>query len=306
MRENVYNAPINNNEENDEFQNELLAQYQGEENQNQNSFFSCFFCSCACDRNFQYGLTFLGRLLMTVYSIHGLFFIYSIIIQYILYFPGFLFQIKSVLLKIIFSIIYIAFSISCSNILVIPTYEFFTFPFIKYINPFGHFISFIYIFNEREFDFDLNINKNSNIINYFLYSIEIIYLIGLLLSISPGILLIKDLLKIGILIIIYSYYLTLVLCYFLISFLFFLIIILPDGLCSLSWFYCWECETYSNTIIRKINLLFQNSPIPDINLLSYLINPFLRKNYYTRNELNNTFEEFNPPEKYKIPTIFRS
>jgi len=302
MRENVIDVPINNNEENDEFQNELLTQYQNEENQNHNSFCSCFFCSCTCDRNFQYGLTFFGRLLMTIYSIHGLFFIYSIIIQYILYFPGFLFQIDSGLLKFIFSIIYIAFSISCSNILVIPTYEFFTFPFIKYINPFGHFNSFIYIFNEREFDFDLNINKNSNIINYFLYSIEGIYIIGLLLTFYPGILLIKDLAKIGILIFIYSYYLILVLCYFLMFFF----KILPACLCSLSCFYCNECETYSNTIIRKINSLFENSPIPDINLLSYLINPFLRNNYYTRNELNNKFEEYNPPENYYIEDIIYS
>ena len=149
MRENVIDVPINNNEENDEFQNELLTQYQNEENQNHNSFCSCFFCSCTCDRNFQYGLTFFGRLLMTIYSIHGLFFIYSIIIQYILYFPGFLFQIDSGLLKFIFSIIYIVFSISCSNILVIPTYEFFTFPFIKYI--YLLFILFhLYIYLKKE------------------------------------------------------------------------------------------------------------------------------------------------------------
>ena len=34
-----------------------------------------------------FGLTFLGRLVMTLYSLHGLFFIYNFIIQFIILIP---------------------------------------------------------------------------------------------------------------------------------------------------------------------------------------------------------------------------
>ena len=77
-----------------------------------------------------FGLGLPGRIIFTSYSLHGLFFIYNFIIQYIILFPSLLYtgEIPD-WTKIPFSIIYFIFALFSSNILVIPTFEFFCFPF---------------------------------------------------------------------------------------------------------------------------------------------------------------------------------
>ena len=47
------------------------------------------------NKNLSFGLTFFGRLVMTYYSFHGLFFIYNLIIQYIILMPGLLYDIET-------------------------------------------------------------------------------------------------------------------------------------------------------------------------------------------------------------------
>ena len=64
--------------------------------------------------------------------------------------------------------IYILFSFSAGNILVIPTYDFLTFPFMSYRNPFIHLMSFTYIVKDVKFDTEKAIRKNNNIINIML------------------------------------------------------------------------------------------------------------------------------------------
>ena len=90
-----------------------------------------------------FALTFIGRIIMTLYSFHGLFFIYNFIIQFIILIPGRLYDLESVAVQWIFGIFYILFSMAASNVLVIPTYEFFLFPYLSFRYPFAHLHSLI-------------------------------------------------------------------------------------------------------------------------------------------------------------------
>ena len=264
------------------------------------------------NKNFSFGITFLGRLLMTYYSFHGLFFIYNIIIEYILLIPGFLFQIDSKSGKFVFSVVYIFFAISCSNLLIIPTYEFLTFPFLYYKNPLSHLLSFVYIFKEKEFDFD-NIVKDypglTIIIYIFYIVIEIIYILGFFLGLFTQIIIFKDIVKCIILIYIYLHYLTIFFCYFILSLyiikhIIFQVIIKSIALSCLGFVCCLFCcifkmseneeqkdspkneikdffaENFNLMYLETINEIFNKKPkLPDINLISYMIEPFLLKNY---------------------------
>ena len=221
-----------------------------------------------------FGITYVGRLIMTIYSFHGLFFIYNIIIQYIILIPGLLYEIENSGGRFILSCIYIIFAISSANILVIPTYEFMTFPFLNYKNPLSHIQSFFYIFNEKPCDSGKLIKEKSifsKSFSIFLFFIQIIYVIGLLLGYASLNIKIKDYAKFVILIIIYFYYLTIFLCYFALSLYFTFKLIITKV----------PKETkFDKIILEKINTYFADKPpIPDINLMSYLINPFIRKNY---------------------------
>ena len=132
-----------------------------------------------------FGMTYIGRLIMTIYSFHGLFFIYNIIIQYIILIPGLLYEIKAPAGRLILSFIYIIFAISSANILVIPTHEFLSFPFLVYKNPLCHIQSFYYIFREIPCDTrKLTKEKTifSFIFNLFLFFMQIFYILGLLLG----------------------------------------------------------------------------------------------------------------------------
>ena len=113
------------------------------------------------DIDMLFGITYIGRLIMTIYSFHGLFFIYNFIIQYIILIPGLLYEIKDPTGRLILSLIYIIFAISSSNILVIPTYEFMTFPFLMYKNPLAHLQSFYYIFREKPCETEKLINEKA-------------------------------------------------------------------------------------------------------------------------------------------------
>ena len=99
-----------------------------------------------------FGLSIPGRIIITLYTFHGLFFIYSLVIQYIILIPSLLYTIElNTVLKILISLFYLIFSISSSNILIIPSFEFLSFPFLLHRNPFSHLISFLYINKENDF-----------------------------------------------------------------------------------------------------------------------------------------------------------
>ena len=74
------------------------------------------------NENISFGLSFFARIIMTFYSLHGLFFCYNLVLEYFLLIPGFLFSIDNGFGKVLLSIIYICYSLCLSNILVIPTF----------------------------------------------------------------------------------------------------------------------------------------------------------------------------------------
>ena len=221
------------------------------------------------------GITYIGRLIMTIYSFHGLFFIYNIIIQYIILIPGLLYEIDYPFIRLLLSIFYIIFAISSANILIIPTHEFLTFPFLLYKNPLCHLQSFYYIYKEKPIDTDKLVRGKfliTNIFNVILFFIQIFYIIGLISGYLSSNIKIKDNVKYVVLIIIYFYYLTIFLCYFVLSLYFcykLLIQICRPGEAKFKGF-----------LLDRINLYFKDKPpIPNINLMSYVINPFLKNNY---------------------------
>ena len=246
--------------------------------------------------DFYFGITLPGRIIITLYSLHGLFFIYNIIIQYIISIPSILYFYNFYyFLKIIFSIIYLIFAINSSNILLIPSFEFFSFPFLMYKNPICHLISFVYIYKEEEFNEKKIKDQNSPIINIIFIIIEVSYFIGLILGYISDNTKYKDYTKIIILSFMYCYYLTILLCYFFIS-LYLIIMISKNS----KFFFIY--------FRKNINLYFKDKPdLPEVNLLSYIINPFLLKNYSQKNgspieENDNSyyFEDFNYTFQFTI------
>lgn len=99
------------------------------------------FCKCCCEKcseDIIYGITFIGRLIMTFYSLQALFFLYNFMINFIFLIPGMLFFTDNILLKISTIIVYVFFASLSSNILIIPTYEFLLFPFLRSKNVMAH------------------------------------------------------------------------------------------------------------------------------------------------------------------------
>ena len=180
--------------------------------------------------DFLYGASLFGRIIYTLYSLHGLFFIYNFIIQYIIVFPSLVYtDFISNWARIPFFLIYILFAINSSNILVIPTFEFFSFPFLYYKQPFAHIISFVTTYKQQKYnieDAQKNHNKWSTGI---LIIIEFLYVWGLLstyfgLSSTTF----KDVIKMGILISIYIYYLVIIFGYICFS-VYIMFIVLSKG-----------------------------------------------------------------------------
>ena len=236
--------------------------------------------------DFYFGITLLGRIIFTLYSFHGLFFIYNIIIQYIISIPSVIYSDNlSTFQKILFSIFYLIFAMNSSNVLVIPSFECLTFPFLIYKNPKCHLISFAYIYLEKEFNEKKIENKNCWVTNIFFIFVEISYLIGIVMGYTSNKSKYKDYTKMVILIFLYFYYFTLLLCYFFVS-LYLTIMIIKNS-------------KYGLNFRKNINYYFKNKPdLPDVNLLSYLLNPFILKYYYDekgvplKDNKNFYFEDF--------------
>ena len=234
--------------------------------------------------DFWYGVSLFGRILFTLYSIHGVFFIYNFVIQYIIMFPSVLYSNEmSKVEGFFFSCIYTLFAINTSNLLLIPTYEFFSFPFLLYKQPFAHIISFIYTRKGEEYS-SKNIEEHNvctKITFGFFIFVELLYLVGLLCIYFFEIVILKDCIKMGILILIYTYYTIIFLSYFFYSFYLFFFII---------------CCKFREKKGRFRNILieyFKDKKISDLNLYSNIINPILSKNYVDQNNKPKDEEEHN-------------
>ena len=257
-----------------------------------------------------FALTLIGRIIMTLYSFHGLFFIYNFIIQFIILIPGRLYDLNSVAVQWIFGILYILFSMAASNVLVIPTYEFLLFPYLNFRYPFAHLHSLIrvkYVINDekekmkKDGDEESIENKNGPIINFFLIIIWILYVIGLLISLVTQTKL-KDYAKLVILFIIYTYYSLLLIGYVLISiYIIFKLMLFSfknnKGFCH-AFIQSFNLNSFFGDPERKklmikndgnsdkdVNNPNQNEnerdllPLPRLNLLSYVMHPTLMKAY---------------------------
>ena len=160
-------------------------------------------CVIRLGGDIMHAITFLGRIIFALYSFHGLFFIYNFIIQYIILVPGILYDFDSKIAQFSLGCIYLLFAVCTSNILVIPTFEFFNFPFLHYRNPFAHFQSFYYIIEDKEFDTEKIIRENNNYINSILLFVEILYSLGYALGLGSITVKVKDFIKIIVLFLIY-------------------------------------------------------------------------------------------------------
>ena len=134
-----------------------------------------------------FGLTFLGRLVMTLYSLHGLFFIYNFIIQFIILIPGRLYDLKSIGLQWVFGLLFILFAMVSSNVLIIPTYDFLLFPYLRFRNPLAHLHSLIRaklviddnkVRLKRDGDEESIQNQNMPLLNFLLILIGFLYVFG--------------------------------------------------------------------------------------------------------------------------------
>ena len=256
-----------------------------------------------------FALTFIGRIIMTLYSFHGLFFIYNFIIQFIILIPGRLYDLNSVAVQWIFGILYILFSMAASNVLVIPTYEFFLFPYLNFRYPFAHLHSLIrvkYVINDekdkikKDGDEQSIENKNVPIINFLLIIMWILYVIGLFISLITETK-IKDYVKLVVLFVIYTYYALLLIGYVLISVyvifkLMFFSFKKNKGFCT-AFVQSFNLNSFFGDPEKK-KLIINNDdnrnkdvnnpndqkerdllPLPRLNLLSYVMHPILMKAY---------------------------
>ena len=271
----------NQNENRDEKENELVPiESNPFENININQR-----CN-RCTGDVMLGITYLGRIILTLYTFHGLFFVYNCIFQYIILFAGVLYDIDNLFLQILMALIYILFSLSAGNILVIPTYEFMTFPFMSYRNPFIHLMSFSYIIKNVKFDTEKALRKNSNFVNVFLIVLEIVYLIGFICVWASLTTVIKDYCKIVILILLYCYYLLIIFCYAVMLIYIMINLLLTSyreyikthsGIKENFFKKYWNILT--NSVLDLNNYFDKREELPDVNLLSYIINPNLLKYY---------------------------
>lgn len=253
--------------------NETLVDIMGKENENKEE----IPLKKKTNLDFWYGFSLPGRILITLYSLHGLFFIYNLVISYIIFIPSILNVIEnySKAAVFIFGIMYIAFALYSSNILIIPTFEFFSFPFLLYKEPLAHIYSLIYIFKDTKYNIEDAKNEHNIIAIIFFIVIEISYFIGFVfgLGLSPkldGFKDFKDIVKVVILSCVYIYYIIIILEYAVYSF--YLIFILFLG------------HLRKNKCLRNaINSYYKDKELSNIHLFSHLINPYIIANYQDNN-----------------------
>ena len=234
-----------------------------------------------CGEEILYGLTFVGRLIMTYYSFHAMLFIYNFIIELIILIPEILYLTNSVFVQTFIIIIFILFSIFVSSILVIPTYEFFLFPFLRYRNVLAHLESLRKTW-DIIFDIkteEINLKTNNSLVDLFLFVVELLYFIGFFCGFSSNSIGTKDYIRVSIFFLVYLYFLVIFFSYIVVSLSLFIQIC-----CT----YENRCCGFFNLFIeldKKIKELFEGKEvIPNLTLFSYVINPLLDKSYEEKDE----------------------
>ena len=165
-------------------------------------------------------LSYSGRIINTFLSLEVIFFFFNFAIQSILLFPPLLYDIENIILKIIFYPLFFLYIIFSPIILVIPIYEFISFPYLCHKEPFLHLRTFYFInsnidyndYDEEKYD---KVYKVENII----YSIEGIYFCILFIFgfKSESCSLLKDKMEFYIIFLNFINYITLIFCYLFFS-----------------------------------------------------------------------------------------
>ena len=247
--DNIVIESINNEEKDVKY--DINGEKKEDERKNLNQDEIIFF-NLSSDMKFVF--TFFGRLLITIYSFHGLFFLYNFIIQNLSLIAMLYYYLDKIFYQISLAIFYFIFAILSSNVMVIPTYEFLTFPFIKYKNPWSHLETFKYIIKNEKFDSKEITGKNNKVLNIFLVLLSFFYLYGFFLGLFSNSAFLKNIVELIILFYVYSHYLVLFFCYIITS----------------------MCVIFIS-IFKKLNA--KQHILPNINLLSYSINPIYKDNY---------------------------
>ena len=162
-------------------------------------------------------LSYLGRIIYTVLSLEVLFFFYNFVAESILLFPGPLSDMKNKFFKIIFYFLYIEFTIFSPIFLIIPTYEFISFPYLLYSDPYCHLKSFTYIDSYREYN-EKNYNKINHKINKSFMQWGIYFSLSFIISNFSDLFgFVKDVIEYFILLFNFYHYMTLIFCYCIFS-----------------------------------------------------------------------------------------
>ena len=144
------------------------------------------------------------------------------------------------------------------------------------------------MFKELNFNEEKESTRYNRQISIFFIVLETLYIIGLLLGYSSVNIVMKDIIKLIMLIIIYFYFFIIMFSYFSFSLILFKII------CT---------NFFKFKIGKKMNEYFSQSPkIPSINLFSYIINPYALK-YYYNNENNKKNDDCYLCEKFYYESI---
>ena len=131
------------------------------------------------------------------------------IVQDILIFPGILYDMENFMWRLFYPL-YFIFMWYASKLIIIPTYEFINFPFLKHYNPFCHLNSFRYLINGMEYE-EKEIEKINS--KYILRINQILGIFGVIFSLifistfaCECMIKVKDYVELFFLIFIYIYY----------------------------------------------------------------------------------------------------
>ena len=239
-------------------------------------------CCCKyCSEDIMFGITFPGRLIMTLYSFQALFFIYNFIINFIFLLPGMLYFTDSIIIIVLIFFVYALFASLCSNILIIPTYELLLFPYLRHKNTLAHLESLkivINIIHDNNHKNDkIEFKKSYILLDIALIIIEIAYLLGFCLGFSSKTIIVKDIIREIIYILLYTDYLVIIFGYIIIS-IDLKIHLFSEMKKNLKNRFCiTNIHLYMD---EYINDFFNDKPaLPKINLLCYVINPLLKNSY---------------------------
>ena len=230
------------------------------------------------------GLSYIGRVVLTIYSFYAMIYLFTLIFQYFVILGGIIYLIDNKFGEVVFGIFYIIFSILASNVLIIPFFEFFTFPFYKCRIFLSHlYILIDFIFNTKLFNED---DENSLYTMYMIYDIilivyGVIFIIAYLLNLTIGIFGFLDIVVFITLIFVFVYFVILYMCYYIYS-IYFFIKVVKNGKLEYNTIK-QDNRSFFSTLYDAIDFgiysTIRDKEFHKNNIFSYMLNPLIAKNY---------------------------